>query len=213
MMKKALNKIANIIPYLILLVAFILIISVASSIRKGETPTIFGRAMFLVVTPSMEDTIMVGDIIIVNTNETEYHVGDIITFYADINNDGTDEAITHRIISINTDTDTTLYTTMGDNNTLSNDWEIDFTDDIIIGKYVTKSGFLGSVYATLFGGGVNLIFLVIILVFITIGVMEVISIVKTVSMAKEKEAVKEEKERLIQIELEKLRNEQKKKEE
>jgi signal peptidase len=209
-MKKTLKKIANIIPYLILLIAFILIISVVTSIKKGETPTIFGRAVFLVVTPSMEDTIMVGDIIFVDTNPEPYHVGDIISF----NKPGEENVvITHRIIEIEEIDGVKYYTTQGDNNFESLDWEIDFTENQIIGKYTSKSGFIGKIYSAIYSGGISLVFIVIILVFVSIGVMEVISIVKTLSEAKQEKSLEEEKAELVKIELERLRKEQKEKEE
>jgi signal peptidase len=209
-MKKILKRVANIIPYLILLIAFILIISVVSSIKKGETPSIFGRAVFLVVTPSMEDTIMVGDIIFVDTDPEGYHVGDIISFNKP---DEDNIVITHRIVEIEDIDGTKYYTTQGDNNFESLDWEIDFEEDQIIGKYTSKSGFIGKIYSTIYSGGISLVFIVIILVFVTIGVMEVISIVKTLSEAKATKSLEEEKQELVQIELERLRKEQKEKEE
>lgn len=209
-MKKTLKKIANIIPYLILLIAFILIISVVTSIKKGETPTIFGRAVFLVVTPSMEDTIMVGDIIFVDTNPDNYHVGDIISFNKP---DEDNVVITHRIIEIEEVDGVKYYTTQGDNNFESLDWEIDFTENQIIGKYTAKSGFIGKIYSAIYSGGISLVFIVIILVFVSIGVMEVISIVKTLSEAKQEKSLEEEKAELVKIELERLRKEQKEKEE
>ncbi|MBI9009140.1 MAG: signal peptidase I [Tenericutes bacterium] len=215
-MKSTLKKIANIIPYLILLLAFILIVSVVTSVKKGETPTIFGRAVFLVVSPSMEDTIMVGDIIFSDTLTNEFHVGDIITFYADLDGNGTDETVTHRIVSITVDEGVSYYTTKGDNeatNPISDDFEIDITADRIIGKYTGKSGFIGKVYSAIYSGGLSLVFIVIILVFVIIGGMEIFNIIKIISQAKDEKALEEEKDKLVQIELERLRREQKEKEE
>jgi len=209
-MKSTLKKIANVIPYLILLIAFILIISVVTSIKKGETPTIFGKAIFLVVSPSMEDTIMVGDIIFVDTKTENYNVGDIISFNKP---DEDNLVITHRIIEIEDIDGIKYYTTQGDNNFETLDWEIDFTEDQIIGKYASKSGFIGKIYSAIYSGGISLVFIVIIIVFVAIGVMEVISIVKVLSEAKEKKALEDEKERLVQIEVKRLRKEQKEKEE
>lgn len=209
-MKKTLKKIANTIPYLILLIAFILIISVTSSIKKGETPTVFGKAVFLVVSPSMEDAILVGDIIFVDTNPESYHVGDIITF----NKPGEENiVITHRIIGIEEINGTKYYTTQGDNNFESLDWEIGFGENQIIGKYSSKSGFIGKIYSAIYSGGMSLVFIIIIIVFVSIGVMEVISIIKTLSQAKQEKSLEEEKNKLVQIELERLRKEQKEKEE
>jgi signal peptidase len=209
-MKSTLKKVANIIPYLILLIAFILIVSVVSSIKKGETPTIFGKAVFLVVSPSMEDTIMVGDIIFVDTNPESYHVGDIISFYKP---DDENIVITHRIIEIEEIDGVSYYTTQGDNNFETLDWEIDFDEDQIVGKYTSKSGFIGKIYTAIYSGGISLVFIVIILVFVIIGIMEVFNIIKILSEAKEKKALEEEKDKLVQIELIRLRKEQKEKEE
>ncbi len=200
-MKKTLKKIANIIPYLFLLIAFILIMSMAISIRKGETPTIFGKAIFLVVSPSMEDTIMVGNIIFVDTEPNKLMVGDIITFRQPTNED---LIITHRIMSIDEIDGIKYFTTMGDNNYESLAWEIGFVDDFIVGKYVSKSVALGNVYQFVFANGFNMIFIVIILIFITIGGMEVFNIIKQIQLAKEKELL-EEKEKMIEEEMNKLR--------
>ncbi|XMB71924.1 signal peptidase I [Mycoplasmatota bacterium WC30] len=208
-MKKIFKKSVNIIPYLFLLIAFILIISMATSIRKGETPSIFGRAIFLVVTPSMEDTIMVGDIIFVDMDPGKFVVGDIITFRQPTNED---IVITHRIVEIEEIDGIKYYTTMGDNNFESLDWEIDFLEELIIGKYVSKSGLLGDVYQFVFASGFNLIFIVIILVFVTIGGMEISNIVKQLKIAKEKQLL-EEKEKMLEEELNKLRKAKEDKEE
>ncbi len=207
-MKKVLKKSLGIIPYLILLIAFILIISLTISLKKGETPTIIGKAIFLVVSPSMEDTIHVNDVIFVDTNVEHYSVGDIVTFkaYFDSNNDGSSEwnDITHRIIDINIINGVEYYTTKGDNNSFSESWETDFTSDLIIGKYIGKSALIGSAYKFIFTNGMNLIFIIIIVSFVAIGAMEIFEIVKQLSMQKQK-VILEEKERLIQEELARLR--------
>jgi len=215
-MKTTLKKMLGMLPYIMLLVAFILIISLTVSLKKGQTPTILGRAFFLVVSPSMEDTINVGDVIFVKTNVEDYSIGDIITFKAtfDSNFDGQPEEndVTHRIIDITIINGVKYYTTKGDNNSITEPWETNISSDQIIGKYIGKSGLIGTVYQFIFAKGLNLVFILVILVFLTIGGMEMFNIIKQVSMQKEK-ALLEEKERLIQIELEKLRQQQKEKDE
>lgn len=207
-MKKFLQKTFSFLPYLFLLISFILIIQVATSINNGKTPTLFGRAIFFVVSPSMEDTIMVGDMIFVDTVEDHFVVGDIITF----RQPDTFAIITHRIIEIEEIDGELYFTTQGDNNYTSLDWEIGFSQDQIIGKYVGKSGFLGSVYNKLFSNGINLIFIAVIFVFLVIGGMELFSIINTLKQVKEKQML-EEKEKLIQEELERLKEEKQKLEE
>lgn len=217
-MKKVLKKIFGIVPYIFLLVSFILIISLTISIKNGETPTFFGRAIFHVPTfsHSMEPTIEAGDIILVNTKVDKYMVSDVITFkaYFDIDNNGQEEwvDITHRIVSIETRDGVKYYTTQGDNTSGSESWETDFTQDKIIGKYVGKSTIVGTVYDYIFSGGVSFIFIGIIVLFLFVGGIEIFDIIKQANMQKEK-TILEEKEKLIQEELERLRLEQKEKDE
>jgi len=200
-MKRVLKNAASIIPYLMLLASFILIIQVAVSIKKGDSPTLFGRAVFVVVSPSMEDTIMVGDMIFVDTTPEHLTVGDIITF----RQPGQENiVITHRIIDMKEVDGVHYYSTLGDNNFESFDWEIDFPESNVIGKYISKSTFLGGIYVYLFSNGLNVLFIAIILVFVTIGGMELFSIIKMINMSKNKDAL-EEKEKLIQEELQRLR--------
>ncbi len=213
-MKKTLRKIAGATPYLILLIAFILILSLVSSLRKEQVPTILGTAIFVIATPSMEDTLMVGDVIFVDTKANDYKEHDIITFHAyfDSNNDGEEEwnIVTHRIIQIDVVDGVSYYTTQGDNNSISNSWETSFTQDQIIGKVTREAALLTLIYSFLFSGGYNIIFLVIILVFVIIGAMEASNIIKQLKMIKEKE-LQEEKEKLIEEELQRLRKEQEEK--
>ena len=80
----------------------------------------------------------------------------------------------------------------------------------IVGKYVSKSAFLGGIYVYLFSNGLNVLFIAIILVFVTIGGMELYTIIKTINMSKNKDML-EEKEKLIQEELERLRQQKQEK--
>lgn len=215
-MVKKLKCIANIIPYLILLIAFILIISLVVDLRKGDTPSILGTAVFFVETDSMEDTLLDGDVIFVDTNYDLLRVGDIVTYNAtgDLNNDGFPEMFvnTHRIVEITIVDDVAYYTTQGDNNDVIYDWETSIIEEDIIGVYQTKSTFIGWVYGIIKEGGMNLLFGVIVLVFIAIGAMEVVTIVRQISMQKQKEQLEKEKQRLVEVEVERLRKEMKEKE-
>ena len=200
-MKKILKKSMNLIPYIMLVISFGLIIQVAVSIKNGEVPSVFGKSVLFVETNSMEDTIMTNDMIFVDTKAENYHAGDIISFHRP---DQQNIIITHRIISVEVIDNVSYYTTLGDNNSFSEDWETNFTEDYIVGKYISKSSFLGGIYKFAFSEGLSLLFISIILIFITIGGMEVYSIVKTLKEVKDKTLL-EEKEKLIAEELEKLR--------
>ena len=203
MPKKILKKILQALPFFFFALAFFLIIQVLVAVKNDRTPSLFGYSIFLVVSPSMEDTIMTGDIVFVDTSIQEYSVGDIITFHRP---DDESVIITHRIISISELDGNLLITTQGDNNFESLDWEKNFTTDHIIGVYEGKSSFLGQIYQFIYTGGVSLIYGVVILAFLTIGVTEAISIVKALSKAKLEEDEKKKLE-LIEIEKERLRKE------
>ncbi len=74
----------------------------ASTIFMPEmTIKIFGFQPFIVVTESMEPEYMVNDAVVATRfNLEEAKVGDIITFNADIDYNGTEETVTHYIYSI-----------------------------------------------------------------------------------------------------------------
>lgn len=64
MSKKKLGRIIiELIPYLFFLIAFLLILDVVISLKNKQTPTLLGYGAAVVVSPSMEDTIMTGDLI------------------------------------------------------------------------------------------------------------------------------------------------------
>ena len=101
-------------------------------IFNKDITTINGYASLKVVSGSMEPTISVGDMIIINTKVDEYKKEDIITF-----KDAKGSYVTHRIIEIIDEG----YVTKGDNNDSIDQGYI--TDKDIIGKYVTRIRFIG----------------------------------------------------------------------
>jgi signal peptidase I len=203
-MKNLLNKILSVSPFVFIGLAMIMILQLGISLAKDEVPSVFNRAILYVKTPSMEDTIMTGDLIFVDVNATEYFVQDIISFRK---SDQPEIIITHRIVEINDD----KITTKGDNNVVSEDWEIDFSEDLIVGKYIAKSAFLGSIYEMFFLNSLNILFALIIIVFLLIAVIEIKNIVILLSK-KQAEELEEEKQRLIEEAKIKLINEEKDKE-
>jgi hypothetical protein len=154
----------------------------------------------------MEDFIMAGDIIFVNVGDFEYDEEDIISFRKP---DQQEVIITHRISKI--DPITGLITTKGDNNLNSENWEINFSPDLIVGKYIGKSSVLGSVYEVLFVNSLNIVFLLMIIIFMLIGVFEIKNIVKLLTLKKQAE-LEEEKQKMIEEEKKKLLEEMKDKE-
>lgn len=125
-MKKTLNKILHVvvdvlIVFILVISIFILTIALTSRGDDG-VPSIFGKAPIGVLTNSMhgdkEDDFDKDDLIICDVvtdyNNTEFKVGDIVTFGADINGDGVRDFVTHRLYKQNDDGS---FMTKGDNNT------------------------------------------------------------------------------------------------
>lgn len=124
-MKKTLNKILHIVVDVLIvtiLIISVLILTMALTARGNEgIPTVFGKAPIGVLTDSMkgdkEDDFNKGDLIICDVvddkTSAEYKVGDIVTFGADINGDGAQDYVTHRIYKIDKDG---KFQTKGDNN-------------------------------------------------------------------------------------------------
>ncbi|QLY40080.1 signal peptidase I [Hujiaoplasma nucleasis] len=195
-MKRKFKKILSYMPFVLLAITLLLIMQLGYSLANGEVPTIFGKAIAYVPTKSMQDEIMAGDMIIIDTSYDQVYEGDIVSFYANV--DGKRVSITHRIIAINGD----VFTTKGDNNDIIYDWEKNISKDNIIGVYRgSKSAFIGGIYGALFSSNFNILFLLIILIFVVIMVLEAINIIKQIQEHKQKD----EKEKLINEAKEKLR--------
>ncbi|MGD9761517.1 MAG: S26 family signal peptidase [Candidatus Izemoplasmatales bacterium] len=205
-MKKILLKIINILPFVFVAMAMFLIVHLGLSLKKEQIPSVFNRAILYVKTPSMEDSIMAGDIIFVNVGDFEYDEEDIISFRKP---DQQEVIITHRISRI--DSITGLITTKGDNNPNSENWEINFSPDLIVGKYIGKSSVLGSVYEVIFVNSLNIVFLLMIIIFMLIGMIEIKNIVKLLSQKKSVE-YEVEKQKMIEEEKAKLIRKMKEKE-
>lgn len=138
--KKIISIIFGIVVIPILIVNFILIIK--SFIMPNKIPDFFGYKNFIIVSQSMEPTIMVGDAIFMKeVDENEIHVNDIISFH-----DGED-INTHRIIRISEENGIKYYTTKGDNNKREDKNKVTYKD--IEGKYQFKISNFGIVVGIL----------------------------------------------------------------
>lgn len=129
-MKKILkNSVTILMNILIVIAVCILIILLYGFIetkvlKKKEYVDIFGYSMFQVVSGSMEETLHIGDLVIVKTREFEdIAKNDIIVFKQD------ETIITHRVIEIDKET----ITTKGDANNTKD--EPIATEDVI-GKVI-----------------------------------------------------------------------------
>ncbi|MDD3865247.1 MAG: signal peptidase I [Candidatus Izemoplasmatales bacterium] len=212
--KKIAKIIAQIIPYLFFLLAVLIVVDIVSALRNDETPSIFGYGAAIVVSPSMEDTILEGDLIVYRSvNPDTLDVGDIIIFWRpDMTNPVT---VTHRIVAITPDTGNgRLFTTAGDNNNSSLDWEIEFSEAMIIGEYIGRSTVIGAIYSALFGylasvvasGNIYILYPFLAILFLLFAVIETKKIVSEMSKAKQKQ-LDLEKAQMVADEVKRLRKE------
>ena len=134
MKRRGLNLIGVIIIIVflpILIVNSILIIK--SYINKDEIPSVFGYKPFIVLSGSMEPTIMIGDIAIIKEIKADkLNVGDIIAFRSG------NSVITHRII----EKDGEEFITKGDNNNTEDRYPV--KSESIEGIYVRRIAQLGN---------------------------------------------------------------------
>lgn len=199
--KECCHKTLSVLSYLFLALAVALVLSLVIAFANNKTPTIFGIGMFVVLTPSMEETIMEGDMIFMDTRYDTLGEGDIIAFRRP---DKPDVVNTHRIIGIEETDDGLLITTKGDNNDDSLPWEIDFSEERVIGKYMGKSAFLGFLYTFFFQNRYGLIFGALVLVFIFLMVIEIHHLIGLMQEKNDLER-EEEKEKLIKEAYERLK--------
>ncbi len=118
--------------FLVLVFSFNVYNIINIKILKNDLTSIFGYAVLEVVSGSMEPTIQIGDLIIIDTNEKNYQENDIVTFY-----DTNDSFVTHRILSIEDD----QMVTKGDNNN-TEDEKTPIQN--IVGKYLFRIPGLGT---------------------------------------------------------------------
>lgn len=131
------------LAFLFFVASFLMFYIVSSAIaKKNNTRPLI--SIYTIVSPSMEPTIMVYDVI-VNTrikSDNDLNQGDIITFYSDSIDTG-GYTVTHRVHKKYKYGDTTYYETKGDNNTSQDVGRITFGN--IVGKFLFKIPSLGKV--------------------------------------------------------------------
>lgn len=121
---------------LFILVAYNIYNYVCINVLKQDISTINGYGVLEVISGSMEPTIDIGDLVVINTKFDELKENDIITFY-----DAKGSFVTHRIIGIVDG----KYVTKGDNNNAEDQERI--TKDDVVGVYVTKVNGMGKLMA------------------------------------------------------------------
>ncbi len=120
---KVLNIVVDVLVVMVLIVSVLVLTMVLTSQNESGVPSVFGKATISVLTDSMKgdkaDDFSKGDLIICDILEKgtkdSLKKGDIVTFNQDINGDGKEEYVTHRIYKVNKDG---TFQTKGDANDL-----------------------------------------------------------------------------------------------
>lgn len=191
-LKKVFNIIIDIVVVLILIIS-ILVVTMSLTSRSSGVPNIFGIAPITVASDSMEDTLMVNDLIFceVRTDYVydDYAVGDIVTFNQEI--EGETRFNTHRIVEVVEDNGITYYKTQGDNKDTNPvpDEKLKTANDIVAKYTGNKIGGVGAFFSfirTQLG-----FFLVILLPMILFFVYEAVRVIMNI-IAYNKEKAAEE---------------------
>ena len=140
MLKRILFKILNALSVIIILCAVGVLLTVVLT-PKGEVPSILGYSFFRVMTGSMEPSIPVDSLIVVQKQEMqELAKGDVISFFSrDPSLMG--EVNTHRIVAISKENGKYIFATKGDANNVADRYLTQEGD--VIGKVVFSSLGLG----------------------------------------------------------------------
>ncbi len=187
---KVLEAIKNVIVWIIILLAFCVMIFTIVSVSTFDRTdrSIFGYKMFIVQTDSMSATdFSAGDLVVVTeTDPSTLQAGDIISFVSrDTSNYG--ETVTHKIRELTVDDEGNPgFVTYG-TTTDSNDAEI-VTYPYVIGKYLFAIPKIGTFFAFLkTGPGYLLCILVPFLLLIIIQALNCLKIYKQYKREKQEE--------------------------
>ena len=161
--KKIISTLIYIIIIPVIVVNFIILVK--SYISPNTIPSLFGIKTFVIVSKSMEPTIMTGDAIFTKEPKKDnIKINDVISFHdkQDIN--------THRIINIFTENGVTKYITKGDNNKNPDKDKVTF--DKIEGVYQFKLAGFGKI-ANIIKSKTILVVLLIFLILISMDQVKV----------------------------------------
>ena len=125
-MYNKINKISNVV-YSFIVIILLGVVLLVSGIGRYIVYTI-GSA-------SMEDTINVGDVVVIDKKDKEFKENDIIAFYHN------DVILVHRIIKIYKDAYGEYYQTKGDNNETADSWLVKEKD--VVGQYRMRFRWIG----------------------------------------------------------------------
>ena len=187
MVRNILSKIANAFTVVFIIFEIILILFIVMARVNGQTPSLFSYNLYVIVSPSMEPELMVGDVIVSKVYKgEELKEGQIVT-YLGREGDVAGKLITHEIVRFETIDGVEYIITQGINGG-SEDPKIVKSDVRSILKYKTKV--IGPIYRL-----VNTPIGFMILIILPIGcivISEVRNLTKEIKQLKEEE--KKEKE-------------------
>ena len=169
-MMKILKKIGSALTGILVAVELVAIIFIVVMRLSGGVPSLFGYNLFVIVSPSMEPEICVGDIIISKEYDGELlYEGQVIT-YLGKEGDVKDKIVTHKVVNVLNGGETVI--TRGVANS-SNDPAIGKDD--IISVMVYKTFLIGKIYSLL---STTWGFLLLVLIpMMTLIVSEIVSLV------------------------------------
>ncbi len=143
--KKTFNRIMSAVTTVVLVLLIVLLLFMFIARASGNSFSLFGFNFFRVQSGSMEPTLQIGDVIMVQkTSAKDIHKGDIVSYKADEGEmDG--NIVTHRVITEpRSQGDGYILLTQGDANDLP---DPEITSDQLIGKYVTTLWLMGKLYS------------------------------------------------------------------
>ena len=144
---------------ILFLIVFNVTLMIESYINPNELPSFLEIKSFVIVSESMEPTIMTEDAIFIkNTSKEDLEVGDIISFRTG------DYINTHRIVRIEERNGEEVYITKGDNNESEDRGYVEFQD--IEGKYLFRIPGFG-IITEILKSKVTLVVLLVFLVIIS----------------------------------------------
>ena len=136
--KKVWTIIGDVLMWAFIVFSIVITIFAFASQSADGVPSIGGKVISPVLSPSMKPTINKGDIIfstkLTEEEKKELKAGQIITFKADLDNDGKPEVNTHRIVEdgVIKDGDNVRYQTRGDNNEFQDSYTVPSGDVISV---------------------------------------------------------------------------------
>ena len=120
--KKVLKTVLNVFIWIFVIFSLLMtILALAAQSNADGVPSLGGKCFLTVASDSMAPTFERGDLLISdmlsNEEKLSLNVNEVITFYADLDGNGTTELNSHRITAVNYDSNGAVvsYTTKGDN--------------------------------------------------------------------------------------------------